>query len=29
MGKWEKLRYKNMKHNYDFMIQLGEQNTNY
>ncbi|XP_070806104.1 histone-lysine N-methyltransferase PRDM9-like [Pituophis catenifer annectens] len=23
MGKWEKLRYKNMKHNYDFMIQLG------
>ncbi|XP_039208181.1 histone-lysine N-methyltransferase PRDM9-like, partial [Crotalus tigris] len=23
MGEWEKLRYKNMKHNYDFMIQLG------
>ncbi|XP_058051941.1 histone-lysine N-methyltransferase PRDM9-like [Ahaetulla prasina] len=25
MGEWEKLRYKNMKHNYDFMIQLDFQ----
>lgn len=25
MGEWEKIRYKNMKENYEFMTELGEE----